>query len=78
MINVVEIQKMTKKADTKKVTIKQGKSEVGYKNLPKEAQFKPGQSGNPAGPPKRRTQLWTYFCRYMALDGCGACEVETR
>ena len=58
---------MTKKADTEKVTIEQGKSEVGYKKPPKEAQFKPGQSGNPAGPPKRRTQLWTYFCKYMAL-----------
>ena len=34
---------------------------------PKETQFKPGQSGNPAGPPKRRTQLWVWFCEYMSL-----------
>jgi len=40
---------------------------VGDKKPPKEFQFKPGQSGNPNGPPKHRTQLWTYFCRYMAL-----------
>ena len=34
---------------------------------PEDHQFKPGQSGNPAGPPKRRTQLWTYVCKYMEM-----------
>ena len=34
---------------------------------PEEHQFKTGQSGNPAGPPKRRTQLWVYVCKYMAM-----------
>ena len=34
---------------------------------PEEHQFKPGQSGNPAGPPKRRTQLWVYICTYMEM-----------
>lgn len=41
--------------------------EVGYSKPPKEYQFKPGESGNPDGPPKHRTQLWVYFCRYMAM-----------
>ena len=60
---------MAKKATTKgkKVPAKQGKSQVGYKKPPEESQFKPGESGNPAGPPVRRTQLWVYFCQYMAM-----------
>ena len=33
----------------------------------KENQFQPGQSGNPKGPPPARTQLWRYFCIYMAM-----------
>jgi len=27
--------------------------------------WKPGQSGNPKGPPKRRLHLWTRFCKFM-------------
>ena len=27
---------------------------VGYKNPPKQSRFKPGQSGNPSGRPKRK------------------------
>ena len=46
---------------------KQSTSEVGYKKPPKEHCFKPGRSGNPKGPPARRTQLWVYFCQYMTL-----------
>jgi len=40
--------------------------QVGYKRPPKQYQFKPGQSGNPVGPPVRRTNLWVWFCNYMA------------
>ena len=40
---------------------------VGYGNPPQEHQFKPGESGNPKGQPKHRTNLWTWFCKYMDL-----------
>lgn len=29
--------------------------------------FESGESGNPAGPPKRKTQLWVWFCKYMEM-----------
>lgn len=57
-----------KKAKHKKIAVKQGKSKVGYKKPPKEHQFPPGESGNPNGPPKRRTQLWVWFCKYMEMN----------
>lgn len=62
-------KKVVKKKNTKrkKIPAKQGKSDVGYKKPPMETKFKPGQSGNPEGPPKRRTQLWVYFCGYMQM-----------
>ena len=41
--------------------------EVGNKKPPKEHQFKPGESGNPKGPPTHRTNLWVWFCKYMAM-----------
>ena len=57
---------MTKKTvKDKRLTAKQREYKVGDKHPPKEHQFKPGQSGNPAGPPVRRTQLWVWFCKYM-------------
>ena len=57
-----------KKTVRKKIPAKQGIcNDVGYKKPPEETQFKPGQSGNPAGPTKRRTQLWVYFCKYMQM-----------
>jgi len=55
------------KKTAKKVAAVQRKSKVGYKNPPKEHQFPPGQSGNPKGPPKHRTNLWLWFCKYMNL-----------
>lgn len=36
---------------------KRGKYPVGYKQPPRENQFKPGQSGNPKGRPKKGTGL---------------------
>ncbi len=32
-----------------------------------KTQFKPGQSGNPKGPPKAKTQLWRYVCLYLDM-----------
>ena len=43
---------------------------------PEEHQFKPGQSGNPAGPPKRRTQLWVYINQFMAMTDAELAKVE--
>jgi hypothetical protein len=40
---------------------------VGPGNPPKEYQFRPGQSGNPDGPPKHRTNLWVWFTKYMNM-----------
>ena len=51
----------------KKIPAKQGKSKVGYKTPPEKNRFNKGESGNPAGPPVRRTQLWVYFCQYMGM-----------
>ncbi len=56
-----------KSIKTKKLAAEQREYKVGNKRPPKEHQFKPGESGNPAGPPVRRTQLWVYFCKYMAM-----------
>lgn len=46
----------------------EGTYEVGYKKPPVEHQFKPGQSGNPAGPPKARSNLWRHLCTVMAMS----------
>ena len=61
----------SKTAEKQKIPAEQGKSKaksrVGYKRPPKEHQFTPGQRGNPYGPPVRSTNLWVWFCKYMAL-----------
>ncbi len=57
---------------------KQGNSQGGYGNPPQEHQFKPGQSGNPKGPPKRRVQPWTYICRFMAMTEAQLKRVENK
>ena len=40
---------------------------VGPGHPPREYQFKPGESGNPDGPPKHRTNLWVWFTKYMNM-----------
>ncbi|UCD51940.1 MAG: hypothetical protein JSW27_04740, partial [Phycisphaerales bacterium] len=61
---------MTETMAKKRATfpVEQGeRDKVGPGNPPKEYQFKPGESGNPKGPPRRRTNLWTWFCKYMGM-----------
>jgi hypothetical protein len=53
--------------DKNKIPAKQGNHDVGYCNPPKDTQFKSGTSGNPQGPPKRRTQLWVYINQFMEM-----------
>ena len=50
------------------VPAEQGNSEVGYCKPPEEHRFKKGVSGNPDGPPVRKTNLWVWFTKYMALN----------
>ena len=46
--------------DDKKLTAKQ-------RSLANLMPFKPGQSGNPNGAPKCKTNLYRYFCEYMDM-----------
>ena len=44
---------------------------IGNPNIGKEGepyQWKPGQSGNPAGPPPAKTQLYRYWCKFLAMS----------
>ena len=59
--------KRSGKVKKSKLPTKQREYEVGNKKPPKEHQFPPGESGNPNGPPKRKTQLWVWFCKYMEM-----------
>lgn len=65
-----------KSLKTKKHVAEQGDYKVGDKHPPKEYQFKPGQSGNPKGPPVRRTNLWVWFCKYMGLTDKGLAKLD--
>ena len=49
------------------IPTQQGQSEVGYCKPQKETQFKPGQSGNPAGSPKARTNLYKHMSKYSGM-----------
>ena len=56
--------------DTKpaKLPAEQGEQQkVGPGHPPEKYQWQPGESGNPDGPPKHRTNLWVWFCKYMGL-----------
>jgi hypothetical protein len=55
--------------DPQTIAVSQGPDEykVGRGHPPREYQFKPGQSGNPRGSPKHRTNLWVYLTTYMAM-----------
>lgn len=50
--------------------------EVGFGKPPKEHQFKPGQSGNPAGSPKPRTNLYKHISRYSAMTDAELAELD--
>ena len=61
---------MTNRRTSKNASLpaKQGEEDkVGPGNPPKEHQFKPGESGNPNGPPRHRTNLWVWFCKYSDM-----------
>ena len=62
----------------RKLAVRQGDYKVGDKKPPKEHQFQPGQSGNPNGSPKRRTNLWVWFCKYMALTDSELTKLELK
>jgi len=45
------------------------KKPIGYKVTPKHTRFKPGQSGNPKGRPKKKDQLsWAEGCCQTKLN----------
>jgi len=56
----------------------QEKGPVGYKHPPVEHQFKPGESGNPAGSVKGQTHIRTYICEYMAMTPAALSAVKRR
>ena len=71
-------KKAKKKAAKRTKPKKDAESNVGYKQPPKEHQFPPGQSGNPNGPPKRRTQLWVWFCKFMDMTDAEIKKLDTK
>ena len=62
----------------KKLPAAQREYKVGNKKPPEEHQFKPGESGNPKGASVRRTNLWVWLCKYMALDDKGLAKLNRK
>ena len=60
----------------KKLPAAQREYKVGNKKPPEEHQFKPGESGNPKGASVRRTNLWIWICKFMALDDKGLAKLN--
>ena len=46
------------------------------RKMPIGRRFKPGECGNPAGPPKHRTQLWTYTCGYLDMSDADIAKLD--
>ncbi len=40
--------------------------------------FPPGKSGNPAGQPVAKTQLWRYFCQFAGMTDAEIAKVKKR
>jgi hypothetical protein len=70
------------KKDLKNIPAGQGIAEkhapVGYGRPPEDHQYQPGQSGNPAGCPPSRTNLWRYFCQFMMMTPGQLAKVRAR
>ena len=49
---------------------------VGPGCPPREHQFKPGQSGNPAGSPKSRTNLYKHMAKYSAMTDAELAQLD--
>jgi len=45
----------------------EGQHELGYGKPPVEHQWPKGTSGNPAGCPKRRSNVWVYYTEYLNM-----------
>ena len=67
---------MSRKTTNKQIPQKQGK--VGYKNPPKETQFKTGQSGNPGGLPKGTPKVSIALMKLLAGKDIDKYEPVTR
>lgn len=69
----------SKKTPARKNTPKQESSkQVGYKQPPKETQFKPGQSGNPGGLPKGTPKVSIALMKLLAGDAAEAFTAKSR